>query len=67
MKLGSIYAKKNKKAINIIPNTKENYITMSVNVVVDQYEQQYQGVKNVERYVRMKFLTNVKYVIQKQG
>lgn len=41
MKLGSIYAKKNKKAINIIPNTKENYITMSVNVVVDQYEQQY--------------------------
>lgn len=41
LKLRSEYARKNKRAINIIPNTKENYIIISVKVVVDQYEQQY--------------------------
>lgn len=41
MKLGAKYAKKNKKAVNIISNTKENYNFISVKVVVDQYEQWY--------------------------
>lgn len=41
LKLGITYAKKNKKAINIISNTKEHYITMSIKIVVDTYKQQY--------------------------
>jgi hypothetical protein len=39
LKLRNIYEKNKKKEINIIPNTKENFITFSVKVVVDQYKQ----------------------------
>jgi hypothetical protein len=38
LKLRNIYEKNKKKDINIIPNTKENYITFSVKVVVDLYK-----------------------------
>jgi hypothetical protein len=53
LKFRNIYEKNKKKEVNIIPNTKENYITFSVKVVVDQYKQR-NNYSNVKPNIKIK-------------